>query len=74
MSHQPEQPEQPEHTMPQIGEHEHRVRQPQPGEQRGAVTDALIQTAQDLKEVGLGALGAAAYDQITKPKDPPKDK
>ena len=41
-------------------------------EQRGVVTDALIQTAQNLKEVGMGAVGgylAAKWSQSNEPKD-----
>lgn len=45
----------------------------EPAEERGAVTDALLQTAQDLKTVGLGVAGAVIANKIISPKDPPKE-
>jgi hypothetical protein len=45
-----------------------------PGEEKGAVTDMLMQTAQDLKEVGLGVARAYAHGHLKRPKSPPKDK
>jgi hypothetical protein len=43
-------------------------------EDRGAVTDALMQTAQDLKEVGLGVGTMWAYDKLKGGKGKDKDK
>jgi hypothetical protein len=44
-------------------------------EKRGPVADALVQTAQDLKLVGLGGaanyVGNWAYDKLNGPSDPP---
>jgi hypothetical protein len=48
-----------------------RVPRPEHYEQKGAVTDAIIQTAQDLKEVAIGY----GIWKLTegRPKDPPKE-
>jgi hypothetical protein len=49
------------------------TRMPHPsGEQRGLLGDALIQTAQDLKQIGIGALGGWGAAKLSQPKQPPK--
>jgi hypothetical protein len=69
----PEPVPEPEATTPQPAGFEHRGPQHHPlEEKRGPVTEALVQTAQDLKDVGLGVVAAYAYDQWRKPKDPPR--
>ncbi len=51
------------------------ARSPQPqGEQRGVVTDALLQTANDLKQIGIGAAGGYLAAKLAKDSDRPKDK
>jgi hypothetical protein len=60
-----------------MAEHEHtqqpapQTKQAPPPEEWRSLSAALAQTAQDLKEVGLGALGTYAYEQWKRPKDPP---
>jgi hypothetical protein len=41
------------------------------GIEEKSLSAALLQAANDAKDVGLGYLGAKLYD-ATKPKDPPK--
>jgi hypothetical protein len=43
-------------------------------EQQRAVTDALIQTATDLKDVGKGVTGGYVAWKLTQSKQPPEEK
>jgi hypothetical protein len=43
-------------------------------EQRGALTDALIRTANDLKDVGKGVAGGYLAWNLTQPKQPPEER
>jgi hypothetical protein len=52
-------------------EYAKRPQQPQ-GMEEKSLSAALLQAANDAKEVGLGIVAAKLYDATNKPKDPPK--